>query len=116
MTQRYRSSPYPRALLDAEDRLRARPVLLELVVVALRGREHVHDDGPEVHEDPVRFRGPLAADRLDALVAKRLEDAVGDRADLPLRPAGADDEGVSQGRELAQVEEHDVGGLLVLRE
>src|SRR4051794_8241714 len=110
MTQRYRYSPYPartgarpeggaRALLDPEDRLRTRPVLLELVVVALRRREHVDDDRLEVHEHPVRLRRALATDRLHALVAQGLEDAVGDRADLALGPAGADHERVRERRE-----------------
>ena len=54
--------------------------------------------------------------RLDALVAQRLDDAVRDRADLALRAARADDERVGERRELAEVEQHDVGRLLVLRE
>ena len=64
----------------------------------------------------MRVRRPLAADGPDALVAERLDDAVRDGPDLPLRAARADDERVGEGRELAEVEQDDVGRLLVLRE
>ena len=77
MTRRYSAIPYgtegPLAIggsLHAEDRLRLGPVLLELVVVALGRREDVDDDRPEVEQDPVRRRRPLAPDRLDLLVAQ----------------------------------------------
>ena len=78
MTRRYRPRPgtptvargdrpwaRPR-LLDAQDDPGVRPVLLELVVVALRRREDVDDDAAVVDQDPVRLGRPLAADRLDA--------------------------------------------------
>ena len=106
----------PAGLLDPEHGPRPGPVLLQLVVVALRRREHVHDHGPVVDQHPVGRRRPLAPDRLDALVAQALDDPVGDGRDLPLRTARADHEGVGERRELAEVEQHDVGGLLVLRE
>src|SRR6188508_3027138 len=113
MTQGYLHRRYQtwRRLLHPEDHLRAGPVLLELVVIALGRGEHVHDHAPEVDQHPVALGRALAAEWLDALVAQRLEDAVRDRGDLPLRAAGADDERVRDRRELAEVEEHDVGRL-----
>src|SRR5918993_469312 len=135
MTRRYRLDPYPLpnrtaaatgsgcppprvpgALLHAQDGASLRPVALELVVVALGRGEHVDDHAAVVEQDPVRLRGPLATERPDTLVAERPHDAVRDGADLALRATRADDERVGEGRELAQVEEHDVGRLLVLRE
>ena len=62
-----RARPGP-PLLDPEDRLRLGPVLLELVEIALRGREHVDDDRPVVQEDPVGGGQPLPADRLQPLI------------------------------------------------
>ena len=44
------------------------------------------------------------------------DDAVRDGVELALRTARADDEVVGDGRERRQVEQHDVGGLLVLGE
>ncbi len=44
------------------------------------------------------------------------DDPVRDGVELALRPARADDEVVGDGRERRQVEQHDVGRLLVLRE
>ena len=42
------------------------------------------------------------------------DDPVRDRLELPLRAAGADHEVVSQRRQRGELEQHDVGGLLVL--
>ena len=74
------------------------------------------DHAPVVEQHPVGLGCPLAPDRLDALVAQALHDPVGDRADLPLGPTGADHERVGQRRQRVQVKQHDVGGLLVLGE
>ena len=104
MTRRYPVRPAdgplarPR-LLDAQDGLRLGPVLLEPVVVALGRREDVDDDRPEVEQDPVRRRRPLATDRLGLLVAQRADDAVRDGVELALRPARADDEVVGERRQ-----------------
>src|SRR3954453_1843393 len=102
------------ALLNREDGLRFGPVLLEAVVLAFRRREDVDDDRPEVDQDPVRRRGPLAPDRLRALVSEAADDAAGDRLELPFGSAGADDEVVGHGRQPAKVEQDDVGCLLIL--
>ena len=51
---------------------------------------------------------------LRPLVAEAADDAVGDGLELALRAAGADHEVVGHGRQAGQVEQHDVGGLLVL--
>src|SRR5919204_1524042 len=101
-------------LLDAKDRLRLGPAALELVVVALRRREHVDDDRTKVEQDPVRLGRPLPGDRPNAIAPEQLQDAVGDGIDLALRAAGADDEVVGEGGQLAELEQHDVGRLLVL--
>jgi hypothetical protein len=62
----------------------------------------------------VRVGAALAPDRPDALVAQLLGDAVADGAELALRAAGADDEVVRHRSQLRDVEQDDVGGLLVL--
>ena len=62
----------------------------------------------------MRCRGALAPDRLRPLVAQAADDAARDRLELPLRPARADDEVVGHRRQASEVEQDDVGGLLVL--
>ena len=57
----------PPPLLHPKDRLRLRPVLLELVEVALGRREDVDDHAAEVEQDPVRGGDALAPDRPDPL-------------------------------------------------
>ena len=70
---------------------------------------------PEVEQDPVRGRHPLAADRPRVFSARSLgEDAVGDRIPLALGAAGADHEVVGEGGQRGQLEDDDVGHLLVL--
>src|SRR4051794_6217006 len=71
-------------LLDAKDRLCLGPVAFERVIVALRGREDVHDDAAEVEQDPVRRGGPLAADRANAVGPQPVHDPVADRLQLAL--------------------------------
>src|SRR3954447_15388255 len=100
------SAAVPRCpLLDPDDRLRLGPVLLEAVVLALRWREDVDDDGPEVEQDPVRRRGPFLADRLGPLVAEPANDPVGDGGELALRASRADHEVVGHRRETTQVKQ-----------
>src|SRR3954452_15225803 len=111
------SAAVPRCpLLDPDDRLRLRPVLLETVVLALRRREDVYDDDPEVKQDPVRGRRPFLADRLGPLVAEPADDPVRDGRQLALRATRADHEVVGHRRETTQVQQDDVGCLLVLRQ
>src|SRR5262245_58711704 len=101
-------------LLDRKDRLRLGPVLLEAVVVALRWREDVDDDRAVVDEDPMRRGRALATDRADLLVAEAADDAVRDGLELALRTTRADDEVVRHRRQRVELEQDDVGGLLVL--
>lgn len=76
-------------------------------------REHVHDDVREVEEDPLApvvpfdVAGPLAG-RLQAL-----DDGIGDRLRLAALRAGADDEAVGEGGDLAEIEGDRVLRLLV---
>ena len=114
-------TPYPSVTRAAaprywtrEDRLGLGPVLLEPVVLALRRREDVDDHRPEVDQDPVRRRRPFAPDRLGLLVAQAADDPVRDRLELPLRPARADDEVVGHRGQAGEIEQDDVGRLLVL--
>ncbi len=69
---------------------------------------------PKSTQDPVRGRRPLPTDGLGPLVAEAADDARRDGLELSLRPAGADDEVVGHRRQAAEVEQDDVGGLLVL--
>ena len=59
---------------------------------------------------------PLAPDRPDLLVAQPRDDPVRDRVELALRPARADHEVVGEGRQRRELEQDDVGRLLVLGE
>ena len=109
MTRRYSCPPYgpwrPVAPDQRPSTARAgsswpRTSASRAVVVALRRREDVDDDRPEVEQDPVRRRAcPRGRYGLDLLVAQGADDPVGDRVELALRAARADDEVVGQRRQ-----------------
>src|ERR1700690_978751 len=113
MTRQYPPGWYP-TLLNAKDGLRLGPMVLEAVVVALRRGKDVHDHVAEVDQHPVRGWQALLADWPDTILTHPPDDPVGDRLELALRSAGADDERVGQCREAVEVEQQDVGRLLVL--
>ena len=73
-----------RQLLNSKNRPGLGPVLLEGVVLALRGREDVDDHRSEIDENPVRRCRPLATDRPDLLRSHPLDDPIGDRIELAL--------------------------------
>ena len=73
----------------------------------------MRDDIAEVDEHPSRRRQPFDADRTATLLLAGLDDRLRDRLDLPVGRPAADDEVVSDGRELADVQEDDVVRLLV---
>src|SRR6266542_6345236 len=110
----WRGSPCPASLQHAKDRPRLGPVLLELVEVPLGRREDVDDHGAEVDEDPVRRGLTLAPDRPDLLGSQGFQDPTGDCRQLAFRAARADDEVVGNRGQPGQVEQDDVGCLLVL--
>ena len=87
-------------------------MLLDRVVVALGGREDVHDDGTEVEQHPVRDRETLASDRPELLAPEAFEDPVRDRVQLALRTAGADHEIVGERRNAGEIQKDDFGSLL----
>ena len=67
--------------------------------------------GPSARRPRPRGRSDRTPSAFEAL-----DDPVGDRVELPLRAARADDEVVGDGRERRDLEEDDVGRLLVLGE
>ena len=79
------------------------------------GDERVHDHVAEVDEDPPAFAVALDADRRAPGGFRALDDAIGDRLDLPLSAAAAQDEEVRDRRDLGHVHDEDVLGLLVGR-
>ena len=103
-----------RELLDAEDRLRLGPVLLELVEVALRRREDVDDRPAEVEQHPVRGGGPSRP--IGRIPSVRSPDTMPSamasscRSEPPEQMTNASASVVSS----ADVEQDDVGRLLIL--
>ena len=81
---------------------------------ALFGGEEMDDDLAEIHEHPAARR---VAFNLRAFAAvffvRRLVQRVGQRLELALAGAGADDEVVGEDRVALNVEQDDVLGLLV---
>src|ERR1044071_262403 len=95
---------------------RVAPQPLQPVKPARLLGEDVDDEVAEVDQDPAARRRPLDEERLHALVgAHLLHDAVGDRMRLPLVRGGAEDEVVGDRRQLADLEDVEVEGLLVER-
>src|SRR5688572_19669677 len=80
------------------------PELLETVELPDPGQHDVHDQVLKVDQDP--FPLPFALDAVGAVarLAATLDDAVGNRLDVPVRGAGGDDHRVGDVGQLAHVE------------
>jgi hypothetical protein len=74
----------------------------------------VDDDVAEILEDPVPVVDALEPELADAELPEGLPELLRDGARLPLVRGGADDEVVRDRGQLADVEEDDVGRLLVV--
>src|SRR5450631_1108779 len=90
------------------------PEPLELVVRPLLLMLDMHDEVPEVDQDPSSVALALAADRLDAEGTELVLDAVDDRADLTVVGGGRQDEDVGERELLTDVDGDDLAGQLVL--
>src|SRR5205823_6613082 len=109
-----RRPPQAHDLLDAHDRGRVGPQLLELIILALGRGEDVDHNVAIVEKHPARAGCPLAAGGPPVgLVAQVVDDRVLNGGDLPLAGAAADHEVVSQERYLAEIEQYDVTRLAV---
>src|SRR6185295_2388476 len=75
-----------------------RPHLLEVIKLTDLVAEHVHDDVAGVEQDPVARLKPLDAYTTEAVVLQFASDLLGDRSDVPVRPAGGDHHEVTDGR------------------
>jgi len=79
-------------LLNPDHRDRLVPQSVELVVVSLRGREYVDDDGTEVGQHPARVRSPFIVVRQHTSALEDLGDVLPDSFDMPPVVSGADHE------------------------
>lgn len=91
-----------------------RPYLLEVVVGPHFRPEQVDHKIAGVDQHPVAGRQALDPGPAVAGVLERPEHMIGYGADMPVRSAGGDDEGVGQGTFAPQVDEDDVLRLLVV--
>src|SRR5665648_623979 len=90
------------------------PQPLELVVGPFLLVLNVHDDVPEVDQDPSAVALALAAHRLDAERAKLVLDAVDDRTDLTVVGGRRQNEDVGERELFTDVNGDDLVGQLVL--
>src|SRR2546425_4849942 len=75
----------------------------------------MHDDIAEVDEHPTTSRVALDTQRAASRLGRLFADRVRDRLHLPLPATGADHEKIGDGRQLRDIEDEDVLGLLVTR-
>lgn len=76
-------------------------------------QENVHDHIAEIHEDPFRGRRAFDAERPVTLRGENSVDVIRNRPSLALRIPRTQDEKICDGRELGDVQNEDIGGLLV---
>src|SRR5581483_496603 len=91
----------------------AGPEALEVVELAHGHVEDVDDDVAVVHQHPLAALHPLERDRFRTLAPDLLLDRFGDRLDLRVRSAAADDEVVRDRGLAADLEHHQVVRLPV---
>src|SRR5512134_3348981 len=90
------------------------PELFQVVVTADRGVHHVNHDVAQVHQHPFAARVPFDAVHALAERAQPVLDVVGERLHLAAGIAAGDHHALEEGRELRDVEHHDVAALHVL--
>src|ERR1700692_319146 len=89
------------------------PHLLEIIEGADFGPEDVNDHVTRIDQHPVALRRAFDAGR-NAGFVQILDDPVGDRADMALRPAGRHDHVVADRGFIAKIDGEDVLGLHVV--
>ncbi len=101
-------------LLDPEDDFPLLPQLLERVVFAPLGRKKMNDDRPEIHQDPTAFGATLDSPAKVAGGSLRISDTLRQSGKHSVARPGSDDEVVRKHARAADVEQHNVLGLLGL--
>src|SRR5437588_8129851 len=96
-------------------RRRAPPERLQIVVLALTGKEHVHDHAGVVEHDPGALLVAGHVKGSGALVPAGSEDGVGDGANLAVGVSFADHEVIGERGPLPHVEADDAPRFLVRR-
>lgn len=91
---------------------RIRPQALEIVEPAHRLVEHVHDHVAVIDEHPAAGFEALDTDGANARGAELFHDRIGDRRDMTATGAVADQERVTKGGELGEVELEEIDGFL----
>ena len=75
--------------------------------------ENVHDHIAEIHKNPFCGAGPFNAERVMALGGQNSADVVRYRSSLALRVPGTQYEKICDGSQLGDMQDEDIGGLLV---
>jgi hypothetical protein len=75
----------------------------------------MNHDVAEVHENPFCRGCAFHTERLMALRGEGSVDAVRDRADLPFRFTGTDDEVIGDRGQCGDMQDEDIGGFLIQR-
>ena len=75
--------------------------------------ENVYDYVAEIHEDPFRGRRAFDAQRVMTLRGENSVDVIRNRPGLALRIPGTQDEIICDGSQFGDVQDEDIGGLLV---
>lgn len=89
------------------------PQLFQGVVFTDIFLENVDDHIAEIHKNPFCRAGPLNAERAMALVGQNAADVVRYRSSLALRVPGTQYEKICDGSQLGDMQDEDIGGLLV---
>ena len=103
-----------RSLLDFDHHCRLAPELIQPVKLALLARKDMKDDVAVVEQTPACLWGPFTAVRITAAVADLLIHDLDERSQLALGRGRANDEIICQDRDRAQVEQHDLLGLVLI--
>src|SRR5262249_28368450 len=89
----------------------ARPHLLELIEGAHFRSEYMHDDIAGVDQDPVAMRHAFDAHVADAGLVQVFDQAISDRAHLPIGPSGGHNQEVGERAFAGEIDGDDVLSL-----
>src|SRR5574340_1157221 len=101
------------ALFRQRDLSRVAPQPFEGVVFANILLKNVNDDVTKIHYDPFGRRGAFNAERGLSLRGEAVANMVGNRPSLALRFPGSDDQIVGDRSQCGDMQDQDIGGLLV---
>ena len=89
------------------------PQAVDVVVRADGMMEHVDDDVSQINQDPSSTLRALHSVGLNSLAFEVVQNGICDRTDLSVRRRAADENVVGVGDELLDVEDREIGRLLV---